>query len=263
MHCVLLQSEPAWQDLNESRTRLAAMLAEAGDVRGAFVITPEMAESGFTMHPHHACDDRSAAFASQLARTHACFVQHGFIERSATGFRNVVGIFSPHGECMLRYIKHQLFTPAGESRAFEAGTAITSTTIGSLRVSPFICYDLRFPELWRLAVIAGAELFTLSACWPTIRQAHWRALIIARAIENQAFIIGCNRVGDEPNAQYGGGSIVVAPDGEVLAEAGSEKVALHATLDALRVQQWRSKFPALGDMQRTLLGNIISESATE
>ena len=263
MRCVLLQCEPAWQDLDSSRTQLAKMLEAEGDVCGALVVTPEMAESGFTMHPQHACDDRGAHFAATLARTHGCFLQHGFIERSATGFRNVVGLFAPDGACLLRYAKHQLFSPAGEMRAFEAGTSIATARVADLLATPMICYDLRFPELWRHAALAGTEVYTLSACWPQVRQAHWRALAIARAIENQAFVIACNRVGNEPNARYIGGSMVIAPDGEVLAEAGSERTALHATLDISRLREWRAKFPALRDIDRSLLGDIPARSGAD
>lgn len=263
MRCVLLQCDPAWQDLSSSRTQLAKMLDAAGDVRGALVVTPEMAESGFTMHPEHACDDGGAAFAAGIAQARGCFLQHGFIERGPDGFRNVVGLFAPDGACLLRYAKHQLFTPAGEARAFSAGRSIATARVDELTVSPMICYDLRFPELWRHAALAGTDVFTLSACWPQVRQAHWRALSIARAIENQAFVIACNRVGEEPNARYAGGSLVVAPDGEVLAEAGSGTCTLRATLDPTRVREWRAKFPALRDIDRTLLGQIPARTGAD
>jgi len=254
MRCVLLQCDPVWQDLAASREGIRAMLAEAGDLRGALVVTPEMAESGFTMHPEHACDGQSLAFAADLARRHACSVHLGFIERTGAAFRNVTATISTEGTTLLRYAKNHLFSPAGEPRAYEAGRSIAIADVAGLRTSAFICYDLRFPELWRHAALEGAELMILSACWPSVRQAHWRALSIARAIENQAFVIACNRVGNEPNATYRGGSLVVAPDGEVIAEAGSEKTALFADIDPERVRAWRAKFPALRDARRELLG---------
>jgi len=263
MRCVLLQTDPVWQDLPASRARLAAMLASAGDVRGAFVVVPEMAESGFTMHPEHACDGESMAFATQLAARHGCFLQHGFIERTSTGYRNRVAIVAPEGTVRLSYAKTHLFSPAGEPRAYEAGDALAIGEVGGLKVSSFICYDLRFPELWRHAALAGAEILALSACWPKVRQAHWRALAIARAIENQAFVLACNRTGDEPNASYAGGSLVIAPDGEVLAEAGSESGPLFADIDPERIRAWRAKFPALRDARRGLLGTIPVETSAD
>ena len=263
MRCVLLQCDPVWQDLPASRERMSRMLASAGDLRGAFVVAPEMAESGFTMHPANACDGESLAFASALARHHGCFLQHGFIERTTTGHRNRVAIVAPDGAVRLSYAKNHLFSPAGEPKAYEAGDAIALADLDGLRVSSLICYDLRFPELWRLAALAGAEVLALSACWPQVRQAHWRALSIARAIENQAFVLACNRTGSEPNASYGGGSLVVAPDGEVLAEAGPEAGPLFADIDPERVRGWRTRFPALRDVRRDRLGTVPVETSAD
>lgn len=259
MRCVLLQADPVWQDLAASRERLATMLAMAGPVDGAVVITPELAESGFTMHPDRCCDDASAAFAASLCRRHGCHLQHGFVERGARGFRNVVALFGPDGTELGRYAKNHLFSPAGEPRAYHAGDSMSLVRADRFLVTPLICYDLRFPELWRLAAVAGAEVFTLSACWPQVRQAHWRALAIARAIENQAFVLACNRVGHEPNATYAGGSLVVAPDGEVLAEAENHAGPLVAELDPERLRAWRERFPALRDLRRDRLGSVSTQ----
>jgi predicted amidohydrolase len=256
MRCVLLQCDPVWQDLPASRRGIEDLLANAGDVRGALVVTPEMAESGFTMHPEHACDGASLSFAAVLARRHGCFLHMGFVERHGTAFRNVTATVNPEGRALLHYAKNHLFSPAGEPRAYQPGRGIAVAEVGGLQSSAFICYDLRFPELWRHAAVAGAELMILSACWPHVRQAHWRALAIARAIENQAFVVACNRVGQEPNATYAGGSLIIAPDGEILAEAGSEKMALFADIDPERVRAWRARFPALRDMRRELLGSL-------
>jgi predicted amidohydrolase len=261
MRCVLLQCEPHWQDLPASRAALAAQMDEAGDLRGALVITPEMAESGFSMHPERACDGHSASFAQAQATARGCFLLHGFVERHAAGFRNVVALLDPSGREQLRYAKNHLFSPAGEPRAYVAGDSIALASVGGLRLSTFICYDLRFPELWRLAALERAELLTLSACWPSVRQAHWRALAIARAIENQAFVLACNRVGQEPNAHYTGGSLIVAPDGEVLAEAGSVREVLSAEVDPDRVRTWRERFPALKDLRRSRLGQVSTVSS--
>jgi len=255
MRCVLLQTDPVWQDLPASRARLADMLASAGDVRGAFVVAPELAESGFTMHPERACDGESLSFAADLARRNGCFLHMGFVERHGDAFRNVSATLDPEGRTLLHYTKNHLVSPAGEPQAYESGHGIAIAEVGGLLASAFICYDLRFPELWRHAAMAGAELMILSACWPQVRQAHWRALAIARAIENQAFVVACNRVGQEPNATYAGGSLIIAPDGEILAEAGSEKMALFADIDPERVRAWRARFPALRDMRRELLGD--------
>ena len=239
------------------------MMDAAGDLRGALVMTPEMAESGFTMHPHHACDNQSESFAIDQARKHECFMLHGFVHKSQRGFHNMVALVAPDGEVMLRYIKHHHFSPAGEHKVFQGGSSISIATVGEMKISPFICYDLRFPELWRHAALAGAEIMTVSACWPQIRQSHWRAMVIARAVENQAYVLACNRVGDEPTSTCVGGSLVVAPDGEVLAEGGSAAMSLVAEVDPQRVKAWREKFPALRDLHRKLLGEIPTHTSAD
>ena len=126
-----------------------------------------------------------------------------------------------------------------------------------------ICYDLRFPELWRIAAAAGAEVFTIGASWPDTRHAHWRALLVARAIENQAYVIGVNRVGTDPHLRYAGESMIVAPGGEVLAEAGRGPTVLVGNLDMIALRRWRDDFPALRDAHRELLGSIPLDTTIE
>ena len=114
----------------------------------------------------------------------------------------------------------------------------------------------RFPELFRLAALAGAEVFTIGASWPAPRAAHRRALAVARAIENQAFVVACNRIGRDPGSDHAGDSFVVAPSGEVIAEGGDAENVLVASLDRAELLRWRDRFPALRDLRRSLLGNV-------
>ena len=158
------------------------------------------------------------------------------------------------------YRKVHLFSPGREDRHYRAGESITLVDVqsedGTWRIAPAICYDLRFPELFRLAALAGAEVFTIGACWPAPRAPHRRALAIARAIENQAYVVACNRIGRDPNVDHAGDSFIVAPSGEVIAEAGDAECVLTATLDRDELLRWRDRFPALRDLRRSLLGNV-------
>ena len=114
-------------------------------------------------------------------------------------------------------------------------------------VAPFICYDLRFPEVFRAAAFRGANLFVVVALWPVKRQRHWLALLQARAIENQAYFIGVNRIGREPDLLYAGRSIVVDPHGFIVADAGEREQVLTAIAELHIVESWRGEFPALRD----------------
>ena len=116
-------------------------------------------------------------------------------------------------------------------------------------VCPLICYDLRFPELFRSAVRLGADLFTVSANWPDARLRHWKTLLDARAIENLAFVVGVNRTGSDPNYRFPGCSRIVDHHGQLLAEAGDSEAILSCELDYPDLIAWRREFPALEDMK--------------
>ncbi|HSI35394.1 MAG TPA: nitrilase-related carbon-nitrogen hydrolase, partial [Tepidisphaeraceae bacterium] len=116
-----------------------------------------------------------------------------------------------------------------------------------LTVCPAVCYDLRFPEQFRAGVEAGAELFLVIANWPIKRENHWLTLLAARAIENQAYVLGVNRAGTDPTFTYGGRSILVDPHGVTRADAGIAESVLTADVDPTLVRQWRTDFPALRD----------------
>ena len=118
---------------------------------------------------------------------------------------------------------------------------------GGFTVAPFVCYDLRFPELFRAAARKGADLLVVIAAWPVKRIEHWLTLLRARAIENQAWVVGVNRCGREPHFIYNGRSVVVDPHGAIVADAGEIEKVLAASVDAEAVRAWRAEFPALRD----------------
>lgn len=257
MRVLLLQMDLAWEDHAANRAAIRRMLDEARPPRGAFVLAPEMAETGFVPRVPESEDGAGAAFAASIARAHGIWYQHGCLHRAGDGFgRNMAVVGAPDGSIAAKYAKIHPFGYGSETLGFRGGDRICVVEAGSMRVSPFICYDLRFPEVWRLAALAGAEVFSIGANWPAKRHAAWRSLCIARAIENQAFVIACNRVGSDPSLTYSGGSIVVSPQGEVLAEATDAPCVLHAELDLAALRSWRAEFPALRDVRRRFLGRI-------
>jgi|GEM_PF-123480 len=142
---------------------------------------------------------------------------------------------------------------AGGSSGSGKGVVASSLAfVPYMRVCPTICYDLRFPELYRYGMLSGAEVFTVIANWPQARAAHRRALCVARAIENQAVVLCVNRAGNDPHLKYAGESFAIGPKGETLGEAGPEECVLSVTIDAASVRAWRAEFPAWRDVK--LLG---------
>jgi predicted amidohydrolase len=141
------------------------------------------------------------------------------------------------------------FTLAGEKKYYEAGTELTTFRCHDFTACAFICYDVRFPEIFRVAVRQNADLMIVIANWPQPREPHWLALLRARAIENQCYVAGVNRAGDDPHIHYGGRSIIFDPRGETVAEAGPGAQVLLAEIELQPLVDYRREFPALADMR--------------
>ena len=179
----------------------------------------------------------------------------GVVTQAADGRgRNQAVVCDPAGQEILRYTKAHPFSFAGEDQYYEPGEPAQCFAWHDLQVCPTVCYDLRFPELYRQATRGGAQVLVVIANWPQPREAHWLALLRARAIENQAYVVGVNRAGRDPQLAYGGHSLIVGPRGETLAEAGSTAQTLTAELELAPLAAYRREFPALADIRPDLLG---------
>jgi predicted amidohydrolase len=246
-----------WEDRAANHALAERMLA-AADVRaGDLVVLPELFDVGFSLNLENAPDGggETLAFLRRLAERLGATV-HGaravLPEGSAKALNTVVAV-GPDGGVLCDYAKVHPFSYGREVESYTGGDAVKvyPWVSGSetLRVCPAVCYDLRFPELFRLGVRQGAEVFAIGANWPAARQSHWRALLIARAIENQGVVLGVNRCGSDPHLAYAGGSIAVSARGELLGELGDEPGVLTVRVDPEAVRAWRETFPALGDMR--------------
>ena len=258
MHVIALQYAPLWEQKTATQRLVESLLEIAEPEPGAFVVLPEMSDTGWSMEPAKTIPGDSVAWASELASRHRIHLQIGFprrIERHP-GASNAVVILHPDGTSGPIYEKIHPFGFTSEPVHFAAGETLVLDQVGDYLVAPSICYDLRFPELHRIAVAAGAQILSIGANWPRERAMHWRALVIARAIENQAYVIATNRVGSDPSFEYGGGSLIVGPDGTVLAEGGPEAGVTSVHIDRTGLDEWRSTFPVLRDRRAELLGSF-------
>lgn len=271
MRFAAVQFDIVWEDKPANHALIERMLSEASAAipPESFVLLPELADTGFSMNLDRIVDDRSLTWACNAARRFGVYVQHGFAQLEEAHIpgiapgsaedpkgRNCAAIIGPDGAILGQYEKIHPFSYGKESLHYNGGEHVLLAHCGSAIVCPMICYDLRFPELWRLAALAGAEVFTIGANWPAARQHHWRALVIARAIENQAYVVAVNRIGSDPHLKYSGGSLIVSPKGDILAEADDRQTVLHADLDLDGLRRWRQEFPALRDVHRDLLGAV-------
>ncbi|MFG3247772.1 carbon-nitrogen family hydrolase [Streptomyces sp. NPDC048187] len=170
-------------------------------------------------------------------------------ERAADGrLYNTSLVLSPSGELAASYRKiHRFGFDQGEAVLMGAGREPVTVRLPDTTVGVATCYDLRFPELFRSLVDAGAELLVVPAGWPERRRSHWTLLAQARAVENQAFVLACGTAGTHAGVPQAGHSIVVDPWGEVLAEASADEEVLTVEFDPARVARTREQFPALKD----------------
>ncbi|MFJ3226165.1 carbon-nitrogen family hydrolase [Streptomyces sp. NPDC086783] len=170
-------------------------------------------------------------------------------ERDTDGtLYNTSLVFSPDGQLTASYRKiHRFGFDKGEAVLMGAGTELVTARLTGTTIGLATCYDLRFPELFRGLVDAGAEILVVPAGWPERRLSHWTLLARARAVENQAYVLACGTGGTHAGVPQAGHSIVVDPWGEVLAEAGAGEEVLTVDLDPAKVGDTREQFPALKD----------------
>ncbi len=246
----LVQFDIAWEDAAENHRRVAKRLEEAAGLGARLAILPEMFCTGFSMDAARIAQSpggSTEAFLKRQASALGLWVIGSIAEAGEPAPRNTALIVSPDGGVQ-RYSKIHPFTYAGEHRHYAPGDRIVTVEIDGVRVTPFICYDLRFPEPFRVAA-AGTDLFVVVANWPEPRREHWRTLLRARAIENQAFVAGVNRVGDGGKLHYAGDSALIDPLGEAIAEAGDEEAVLVGEIEVERVRRGREHFPVLADVR--------------
>ncbi|MEU1624074.1 carbon-nitrogen family hydrolase [Streptomyces sp. NPDC020096] len=244
------------------RSRVAALVREQAGAD--LVVLPELwpvgafAYQDFATHAEP-LDGPTAQAMGEAARAARVWLHAGsIVERTAPDgptaqdgpLYNTSLLFAPDGELHRVYRKiHRFGFDQGEATMMAAGDEIVTahlagpgTTIGLAT-----CYDLRFPEQFRLLVDAGAELLVIPAGWPERRRAHWSLLARARAVESQAYVLACGTAGTHAGVEQAGHSVVVDPWGEVLAEAGSGEEILTVEFDPARVAKIRAEFPALRD----------------
>jgi len=242
-------------------TRARERVREAAEAGADLVVLPELWGSGYdlTRATEHAAELGTGLFAEMaaLARRHGVYLAGSLLERRREGVLNTAVLYGPDGELVGRYSKVCLFRLMDEHRHLRAGDA---TPVFDLPWGPTalaICYDLRFPELFRRYAVAGAEVVIVPAQWPARRVAHWRGLLCARAIENQMVVAACNRVGrdGDEGAPFGGHSVVYDAWGRVVIEgSGDAEELLTGAVDLSTVAQARSFIPVFADRRPDLYG---------
>ena len=251
----LVQFDSAKGNKTENLARAKKMILDAKPNAGSLVLLPEMFATGYVPADlDKAAEDFSSNCTGETARTLSeiadetnCTIMGAGITRASTGFYNHVSIYKPNEAQEFRgYNKMNLFFPEKES--FKAGSEINLFKFNNWFITSFICYDLRFPEIFREATKKGANLITIQAAWPAKRRAHWETLLRARAIENQVYIAAVNAVSESNDQKLplAGTSLIISPNGDILAEGPTQSEAvISAELDLQAERDYRKSFPVL------------------
>lgn len=254
MKIAMVQLNIIWEDIKANLANAEIFIKKAALEKCDVVVFPEMFNTGFSMKVSAIGeyeDGDTGLFLSRLAKSYGINLIAGFAVRRAgeDKGRNTAVVYDREGEVLTSYTKLYPFTFANEDLYYTSGTDTVIFNVDGVPCSIFICYDLRFPEVFRKVAPETRIIFVL-ANWPSERKGHWETLLKARAIENQCFIIGVNRTGKDGNGDcYPGASHVFGPLGADLCCGGEDEELLICEVNPEEVSEVRSKYPFLNDMR--------------
>ena len=233
----IVQRDIHWQDIDANLRALEPMLE---DVKADVVVLSEMFQTGFVIEPESIADDgRTLDWMKRMATKHDCALVGSVVVKEGEHYYNRLYFVKPSGEVEW-YDKHHLFSVGGEDKRFTAGDRRVVVAWRGVRYLLEICYDLRFPVWSRQRGDYDAIIY--SALWPKPRRAVWRTLLQARAIENQAWVVGVNRVGSEPELEYVGDSMVVDHMGRIMADAEDRECVEVVEFESEDIERFRVRF---------------------
>lgn len=250
MRIAALQLDTVWEDPQANFQRIEGWLAAAAAQEVRLVALPETFACGFSMKTTSVSEPPGGAsqrFLERQAAEHDLWIAGSVPELESGDAKpyNTLLLVAPDGT-VHRYRKRKPFTYGGEADAYAAGDRDLTVSVEGLRITFFVCYDLRFADLfWQRA--PETDAYVVIANWPEPRRAHWRALLLARAIENQAYVVGTNRVGAGGGLAYTGDSAIIDPMGHTLAAAAGQEALLVADLDPDHVRATRESLPFMDD----------------
>ncbi len=249
MKITFFQMDISWEDKRANFSRVENAIADAAKQGSEIFILPEMFATGFTMNTkkmgERADDSETLKFLSKNAKKNNIWLVGTLIEQTDEGPKNAAYVFNELGQRVSKYYKTHLFPLSEENELFSPGTKLGVFEFKQVQIGLAICYDLRFPELFIHLAEKEVPLVVVLANWPKSRREHWMTLLRARAIENQLYIVGVNRVGQGNGEEYSGDSLVFDPWGKVVASAGSLPLLVTFDIDLTKVAEIRSKYPFL------------------
>ncbi|MCX7705477.1 MAG: carbon-nitrogen family hydrolase [bacterium] len=244
MKICICQYDIEWEDKQKNKEKILSLVSDISGVD--LIIFPETCLTGFSFNKAiTSLTQYDIDFFRSIAENKKSFICFGGVIDE----KNACIIINPAGQIILKTSKIHLFSLAGEDIHYKPGAHINSVRINSAGITPFICYDLRFAPLFWVSA-EKTDIFIVIANWPETRKHHWKSLLVARAIENQAFVVGVNRIGISPKEKYNGDSCVLDPWGMMVFDCGSGEGAFIVEINIEKVKDIRENFPFLRDRKK-------------
>lgn len=257
MKIACVQMDIAFGEPEKNLTAIEKYIEEASNAQVDVIIFPEMWNTGYALDKLDSLADREGSITrkllSQLAKKHQVNIVGGSVAtKRGDKYFNTMYIVDRNGKIVAAYDKAHLFKLMDEHVYLNEGQSMNVFELDGITCGGVICYDLRFPEWIRTHTLNGAKIMFIPAEWPKQRIDHWQLLLQARAIENQCFIVAVNRVGKDPNNEFNGHSMVIAPWGELLISNQTAEGILYAELDLEEVERVRKTIPVFQDRRTDL-----------
>ena len=243
----MAQTNIIWENKAANHEKCEQFVKQAKVQEAELVFFPEMSFTGFSMNTMKIAEDSNQTVneIKKIALKYEVGIGFGWVKKTDLLAENHYTVINNKGEVLSDYVKIHPFSYGGEDKYYSPGNQIVQFEYGGMTFSTFICYDLRFPEIFQIAS-KKAEVIVVPANWPKTREDHWKTLLKARAIENQCYILGVNCVGTIDGLEYSGRSAFISPNGIVLTESEEKEQLLCYNLDDC-VSKIRDEFPVKKD----------------
>lgn len=257
MRAALCQTDIIWENKLENYIKAKYFIEEAASKAADLILFPEMSFTGFSMNIEKTkeTDEETIKIIQKYAIENTINVGFGWVKGNEEKAENHYSIINSEGKVILDYIKIHPFSYSDEDKYFISGNALKCCKVNEINISTFICYDLRFPEVFQ-AVAEKVSLIIVPANWPESRKEHWLCLLKARAIENQVYILGINCVGEKNRKYYSGDSCVFDPGGNVRGIVSNKEALLILDIDD-DADEYRASFPLRADRKVDLYKKLL------
>lgn len=257
----IAQIDIAWEDSSKNINKVEELVKDATQSNVELILFPEMTLTGFTMNISKLLlsEEEITNWIKKLAIDNNINIGLGYAIKVDEKGKNIYIIVSKEGKIIAKYVKIHPFTFGGESDKYHSGNELSYCNINEFNIAPVICYDLRFPEIFQIAS-KKAQLITVAASWPKAREEHWITLLKARAIENQCYIVGINRIGLGDGLEYNGASTFINPNGEILNEMTNKENLIVRDLKIEKIIEIKEKFDIKMDRRETLYEDLNSKA---